>query len=742
MGKKLVPIEEEADKYNIDVKLDKRSGKAVQLKLDEVNTSLYADSAKTSGLATLRPVEYLKVFERYYEKIGYHWLNKENKDNKYNESQIFLLDNEGVKYLTIHVFLSTGVILVKGHFHKEWAIYEFPVIRDIINNVDSEIEISCPSKEFLDLLNSSNQSTSCKSKQALVDSTDKLEQPPAPLQNKSDDITEVFNSVESLWTENSKLKSSLMILETNFSTITETLSEIKECIAAQDLKIVENLKLIETTLDSKITVFTSEIQKEIKKKINDSKKEIQSAHERDLNNLRIKLQDEINTVSNNVLKSVNSESGITSTTNMDYATSIKNLEIENRDMSKILTDIEASLDHISNEFGDLKSSFCKDFNKIEERVTVLENRPFMVPTDCSDHESRLADLLKEMREFKEYQEKLSSRIQQIEAQNIQHNQSSDENIVLKNPPSTSNSYYQTQAETNTESVTPLKYSEKRSEKYSLKQDFTQSILLFMDSNRKFLSENKLSPDRNRPLKIIPCGDLSELQEKINIINEATELIHIHTGVNDLDLKTIDTVHEELLSTITQLRSNFPEIKIILSEITPRFDSFDRDVLKLNALLFQTFKNDSTVYLLRHNNLRKEEFFFDNKHILREQINRLAGNFKFGYRKVFDIKLDRERRPAFSSPSNRQRDYIDRQRDYTSNRQRDYIDRQHDNFDRNLNISFQPNQQRNSNWTNSDMRNTFRSVPEVKPRFNSSHFNKEGSMDKFVQLLNSFLEDQS
>ena len=56
----------------------------------------------------------------------------------------------------------------------------------------------------------------------------------------------------------------------------------------------------------------------------------------------------------------------------------------------------------------------------------------------------------------------------------------------------------------------------------------------MDSNRKFLREHLLSPDRNKRLKIIPCSDLSELKENIEYLHEDLQVLYIHTGVNDSD----------------------------------------------------------------------------------------------------------------------------------------------------------------------------------------------------------------
>ena len=53
-SKKVKPIEEELSKYDVPADLERRSGKASQLhQLDEINTTLYTELARTSGVATL-----------------------------------------------------------------------------------------------------------------------------------------------------------------------------------------------------------------------------------------------------------------------------------------------------------------------------------------------------------------------------------------------------------------------------------------------------------------------------------------------------------------------------------------------------------------------------------------------------------------------------------------------------------------------------------------------------------------
>ena len=144
------------------------------------------------------------------------------------------------------------------------------------------------------------------------------------------------------------------------------------------------------------------------------------------------------------------------------------------------------------------------------------------------------------------------------------------------------------------------------------------IQIFMDSNRKFISEKRVSPDGRLKAKISPCGSISDLGKLVNSIPENLKALLIHTGVNDIELEPdVNQIHSKLYDNIMKIRDSHPNLKIILSEITPRFDSLDKDVLRLNAKIFNSFKAWENIFVVHHNNLRKEEFYYDNKHLKKD-----------------------------------------------------------------------------------------------------------------------------
>ena len=242
MGKKELPISEERDKYEVITDATKRTGKTKEL-TEQITTSLYAGSAKTSGFVTSSPILWLETFEKYYLSgpLTCYWLNIENKDGKYCESQLYLHNALGIKCLTIHVYITTGVILAKGSLWRAWANLEFPALYSMIS--ENKTDAVCPSKEFIGVLNKTqslpNRNATKPKEEASkhVEKTDKRTSPDTDNSNKKDESVDIINdeddedifySVEHLWEENSALKSSLNTLENSLLTITETLSEARK----------------------------------------------------------------------------------------------------------------------------------------------------------------------------------------------------------------------------------------------------------------------------------------------------------------------------------------------------------------------------------------------------------------------------------------------------------------------------------------------------------------------------------
>ena len=122
---KTKPILDEKELYHLAV-ISKNSGKTCDLLFDEVSTGSYKPNALTSGFISINPIIWVRSFENYLNPSVFvcQWYNYIDKSGKVFEIQIHIFDHTK-KSVTIHIFLTTGVILIKGRDHIEWCKSHF-----------------------------------------------------------------------------------------------------------------------------------------------------------------------------------------------------------------------------------------------------------------------------------------------------------------------------------------------------------------------------------------------------------------------------------------------------------------------------------------------------------------------------------------------------------------------------------------------------------------------------------------
>eukprot|EP00112_Aurelia_sp_Birch-Aquarium-sp1_P000224 Seg10187.1 transcript_id=Seg10187.1/GoldUCD/mRNA.D3Y31 product="hypothetical protein" protein_id=Seg10187.1/GoldUCD/D3Y31 len=111
---------------------------------------------------------WLQTFEKFYNEnkdLLSEWTRIENQSGVYSEVQIALSNMAAEKCLTIHVYITTGVLLVKGSLWKQWAVSEFDIFLKFIALHDRKQDeeereetdaIHPPSKEFVESPSQSN----------------------------------------------------------------------------------------------------------------------------------------------------------------------------------------------------------------------------------------------------------------------------------------------------------------------------------------------------------------------------------------------------------------------------------------------------------------------------------------------------------------------------------------------------------------------------------------------------------
>ena len=104
---------------------------------------------------------------------------------------------------------------------------------------------------------------------------------------------------------------------------------------------------------------------------------------------------------------------------------------------------------------------------------------------------------------------------------------------------------------------------------------------------------------------------------------------IHVGVNDIDRMGGNEVYAELVKNIDALKAKYPNVKIILAELTPRKDEKDTEVDKCNKLINELAQLDENIFVASHETLRadKNKIMADNKHISKKSIGVFVVNLK-------------------------------------------------------------------------------------------------------------------
>ncbi|ROL53047.1 hypothetical protein DPX16_7989 [Anabarilius grahami] len=143
-------------------------------------------------------------------------------------------------------------------------------------------------------------------------------------------------------------------------------------------------------------------------------------------------------------------------------------------------------------------------------------------------------------------------------------------------------------------TTAINPSSPPSDSYSQTQP---QIVLLMDSNGKFVDENKLFPRRN--VKKIWCPNTQKALELLceEQLGSPSHII-IHTGTNDLRARQ-ERVATALINVTEKASSNFPNSKIILSTLLLRSDFHPDTIRHINARVSRDCALKPNVYLAQH-----------------------------------------------------------------------------------------------------------------------------------------------
>ena len=166
-------------------------------------------------------------------------------------------------------------------------------------------------------------------------------------------------------------------------------------------------------------------------------------------------------------------------------------------------------------------------------------------------------------------------------------------------------------------------------------DRSTELIMFFDSNFTYIDKRKLWDLDGT--KYVRCGMLDDVIGVIDdskVKYENLKYFFVSCGCNDLDYTNAGNVFNSMKIIVEKLHNKYPNVKIILSEVTPRMDNIDQKVKSTNFLLEPYVKQTDNVFLTKHSNMRKREFFRDDKHFCKECIPKFAANIKNTLRFVY------------------------------------------------------------------------------------------------------------
>lgn len=182
------------------------------------------------------------------------------------------------------------------------------------------------------------------------------------------------------------------------------------------------------------------------------------------------------------------------------------------------------------------------------------------------------------------------------------------------------------------------------------------LLVCIDSNQKFLNRRKLWTLDETTYK--SCETIHDVRQVVNDDKfPDLKYIFIHTGTTDIERKSGRHVHDEFLDVISFIRQEYPTVKIILSQITPRTDERDNEVRACNCLIETNMSQLDYITVVNHDYLRNANgsYYYDEKHIHKNAIWRFAANIKRGLREAYGITFDGHKRKRDNTREREPRD---------------------------------------------------------------------------------------
>ena len=554
-------------------------GKMSQLKNEEITTGIYA---KKSGFISHRPLDWAIALEKMTVELQMdsRW-DYACDDEKYTEIIVKILPTNH-KRVTVEIKLTSGVVLLTGTNHQEWIAVMFEPWKSTMETGTFD-----PASIF-----------------------EEVKQRPTTRLQKEDDSSEIAI----LWEENESLKNSLLNLENAVSQISEENKKITTLLVNQRTEYELNLKKIVTAYDEKIAGFLlaaeSSCDNKVASCLSTTNCNIEKVKQQ-MNKQDSKIQNNVVQIRNLMEKKpvdepspswidVENISKKCTSEQLDYIyTRINSIsEVQQAKPSRI--DVENISKKCMSEQLDCINTRMNSISEIQQA-----NPPNL---DLRRLENEVKLLQQNLTTIKEKMDNSSSNIQNFRQQ-TSPDRDSRSHIGNRAGWGSSGMMHQLP---DRDSNRPRK----NDPRYDIPiTDRNIKVLVCMDSNGKRLDKKKFWTLNGTIWKT--TYRIEHVQKVLELCQESTiDTILISVGTNDVDNKTGHEAAKDIAALVDSILAERPQIKIAISEATPRSRERDNEIVMCNNKLHELLDNKQNVFLATQSNLRDSTWsnFDDDKHV--------------------------------------------------------------------------------------------------------------------------------
>ena len=173
------------------------------------------------------------------------------------------------------------------------------------------------------------------------------------------------------------------------------------------------------------------------------------------------------------------------------------------------------------------------------------------------------------------------------------------------------------------------------------EDESTELIFLIDSNGRYFDYRRLWTMKGTQFR--RCYTMDDVEKLWNGMERLKRLKYffISDGTNDLEKDTTHQLFTKISKFVQRVWDRYPEVKFILSEVTPRTDYIDARVKETNVLLQQFAQSYDAIFLTKNSNLRDSRNFFpDGKHLKHDIIPLFVSNIKRALRAAYGMKKER------------------------------------------------------------------------------------------------------